>query len=180
MILPHGMNPATPAFDQSYFRSALSRFPTGVTVVVAQAADGSPIGMTISSFSSLSLEPPLVLWTLKLESASIAHMRQAEGYVIHVLSAAQQDLAYRFAKGSQQERFEGIPLKRSRSGLWMLDMPDCSAWFECRNHHQHDAGDHAIFIGAVHACAWTNAQPLIHHSRRFHHSPPVAEIIVER
>lgn len=169
----------TNVIDPRYFRTALSRFPTGVTVVLAQAADGSPIGLTISSFSSLSLEPPLVLWTLKLQSSSLKHIQQAEGYVIHVLSASQQELAYRFSRGSQQERFQDIPLKRSSSGLLMLDTPDCSAWFECRNHARHDAGDHAIFIGAVTSCAWSDVPPLIHHSSRFHHQQsPLAEIIV--
>lgn len=173
------MTPTAHPNDQRFFRTALSRFPTGVTVVLAQAADGSPIGLTISSFSSLSLEPPLVLWTLKHQSSSLPHIEQASGYVIHVLSASQTELAYRFARGPQNERFEGVPLKRTCSGLWMLDTPECAAWFECSNHARHDAGDHAIFIGAVTQCAWTDAPPLIHHSSRFHHhQPAVAEIVV--
>ena len=172
-----GMTSSQHAFDQRFFRSALSRFPTGVTVIVAQDATGNPIGMTISSFNSLSLDPPLILWTLKLESSSMPHMRKADGYVVHVLSESQQALAQRFARGPQHERFQGIPMKRSNSGLWMLDTPDCSAWFVCHNHHQHEAGDHAIFIGAVSECAWTDTPPRVYHSSRFHHQAPVADSV---
>ena len=104
--------PAPADFPALYFRSALGRFPTGVTVITAEHPDGgAPLGLTISSFSSVSLEPPMVLWTLTHTAASLAAFKALDRYVIHVLSAGQVDLARRFAKGPQAERFAGANIE---------------------------------------------------------------------
>lgn len=159
-------------FDSSYFRSALGRFATGVTVVTCESPlDGQPMGLTISSFTSVSLNPPLVLWTLTKSACSLPHFQDAERYVVQVLAASQLHLARKFARGSQPERFNGVALTRTPTGTLMLAEPDCPAWFECFNLARHDAGDHIIFIGQVERCHRTFSQPLVYHAGDFDLTP---------
>ncbi|CAM5206102.1 Flavin reductase (DIM6/NTAB) family NADH-FMN oxidoreductase RutF OS=Castellaniella defragrans OX=75697 GN=HNR28_001282 PE=4 SV=1 [Castellaniella defragrans] len=164
---------ASPAdFPDRYFRSALGRFPTGVTIVTAEHPDThAPLGMTISSFTSVSLQPPMVLWTLTQSAASRAILLGLERYVIHVLSASQVNLARRFARGSYGERFAGLTLARAPNGTLMLEDPRCSAWFECHNSTHHEAGDHTIFVGQVEHCHWQPKAPLIYHAGDFELTP---------
>lgn len=164
---------ATSTFDQHFFRAALGRFPTGVTVVTTETASGEPVGLTISSFSSLSLDPALVLWTLALKSMSLPHFRHAQRYVVHVLSAAQHGLARRFASGPQEDRFAGLALARAPGGALRLATDHCAAWFECRSKALHEEGDHAILIGEVEHCHWTAQHPLVYHAGRFDLTPDV-------
>ncbi|WP_066453408.1 flavin reductase family protein [Castellaniella caeni] len=163
------VSPPTPAdFPSLYFRSALGRFPTGVTIVTAEHPDsGAPIGLTISSFSSVSLEPPMVLWSLTQAAASLDAFLRLERYVIHVLSASQIDLARHFAKGPQAQRFAGQALERAPNGTLMLADSRCAAWFECHNTQQHRAGDHFIFVGQVEHCSRQLLSPLIYHAGDF-------------
>src|SRR5690606_31786814 len=105
------MTAHAPDFDQRYFRSALGRFATGVTIVTAQTADGKPWGLTVSSFNAVLLDPPMVLWSLSQSASAMPHFVHAERYVIHVLSASQLSLAKRFSMGRQEDRFHGIALK---------------------------------------------------------------------
>lgn len=171
------MIPDRPDFDERYFRSVVGRFPTGVTVVSAEAhEDNTPLGLTISSFHSLSLEPPLILWTLTKKASSLAHFQAAERYVVHVLSAEQKALAQRFARGPQDERFQGVPLTRGPKGTLMLDDPRCAAWLECTNLRQHEAGDHIIFIGQVEHCHYQSVAPLVYHAGGFDLTPPAQPI----
>ncbi len=159
--------PAPADFPALFFRSALGRFPTGVTVITAEHPDtGAPLGLTISSFSSVSLEPPMVLWTLTHTAASLAAFKALDRYVIHVLSAGQVDLARRFAKGPQDERFSGLELDRAPNGTLMLADTRCAAWFEC-----HKAGDHTIFVGQVEHCHRQLLSPLIYHAGDFELTP---------
>jgi flavin reductase (DIM6/NTAB) family NADH-FMN oxidoreductase RutF len=164
---------AAPAdFPDRYFRSALGRFPTGVTIVTAEHPDtGVPMGMTISSFSSVSLQPPMVLWTLTQNAASRPAFLTLDRYVIHVLSASQVNLARRFARGSHHERFAGLALGRAPNGTLMLEDPRCAAWFECRNSQHHEAGDHTIFVGQVEHCHYQPKAPLIYHAGDFELTP---------
>lgn len=163
----------TPAdFPDLYFRSALGRFPTGVTVVTGEHPDtGAPLGLTISSFSSVSLNPPMVLWTLTHTASSLPAFLRIQRYVIHILSAAQIDLARRFSRGPQAERFVGLALDRAPNGTLMLDDPQCAAWFECHNTQHHPAGDHTIFVGQVEHCQRQLIPPLIYHAGDFELTP---------
>ncbi len=170
------MKPSPPDFDQRYFRSALGRFATGVTIVTTETADGRPWGLTVSSFNSVSLSPPMVLWSLSKEASALPHFLAAPRYVIHVLSASQLHLAKRFAKGTQEERFNGLKLKRSPNGALMLADPDTAAWFECFNHAQHPAGDHTIFVGQVERCERRYSQPLVYHAGDFDLTPSIEPI----
>src|SRR5690554_6035262 len=111
------MTAIPPDFDQRFFRSALGRFATGVTIVTTQTADGRPWGLTVSSFNAVSLDPPMVLWSLSNTASALPHFLHAERYVIHVLAASQLPLAKRFAYGRQEERFQDVALKRSPHGI---------------------------------------------------------------
>ncbi len=138
-----------PNFDTAAFRQALGQFATGVTVVTTRAPSGQLIGITASSFNSVSLDPPLVLWSLAHKSASMPVFRTNSHYVVNVLSASQHDLCMRFAtlKGN---RFEGVSHAQGDSGMPVLD--GALAWFECHNRSRYDEGDHVIFVGEVERC----------------------------
>ncbi len=138
-----------PPFDATLFRQALSQFATGVTVITTRAPAGQLIGITASSFNSVSLSPPLVLWSLALKSASMPVFHGSSHYVVNVLTASQLDLCKRFAtvKG---DRFEGISHAVGKSGMPVLD--GALAWFECHNRSRYEEGDHVIFVGEVEHC----------------------------
>lgn len=131
--------------DPMAFRRALGKFPTGVCIVTARVG-GEALGMTMSSFNSLSLDPPLVLFSIDRRAKGLPLWEQAEGYAVHVLSETQQDLSNRFARPAAN-KWEGLPF---RDGLF--DAPILSgaaALFECRAYARHDGGDHRLFIGEV-------------------------------
>lgn len=166
------MTVSSASFDERYFRSVVGRFPTGVTAITTESGtDQTPLGLTISSFHSLSLDPPLILWTLTKKASSLVGFQQAKRYVVHVLSAEQKALAQRFARGPQAERFQGRTLTRAPGGTLMLDDTRCAAWLECRNVAQHEAGDHYIFVGQVEHCYYQPVAPLIYHAGDFDLTP---------
>lgn len=138
------------------FRTALSRFATGVTIVTCQSARG-PLGITANSFSSVSLDPPLVLWSPAKSSSRHDPFVEAEHFVVHVLSADQQDVCRRFTKDGLD--FDGLPFEDTAHGAPLI--AGCLAHFECTRHAAHDAGDHTIIIGRVLAAAATHASPLV-------------------
>ncbi|CAM2144850.1 MULTISPECIES: flavin reductase family protein [Paraburkholderia] len=158
-----------PNFDAAAFRRALGQFATGVTVITTQAPDGSLIGITASSFNSVSLTPPLVLWSLATRSASMPVFRSNSHYVVNVLAASQLDLCKRFAtvKG---DRFEGVSHAAGDTGMPVLD--GAIAWFECHNRSRYDEGDHVIFVGEVERCGVREDldadSPLVFHGGGFH------------
>src|SRR3546814_8135509 len=128
--MPSHAKPAS--FQAAQFRAALGRFPTGVTVITAEHPDtGAPIGLTISSFTSVSLQPPMVLWTLTHTASSLALFERLERYVIHVLLAAQVGMARRFAHGPHSERFQGLALGRAPAGPLMLSSEERRVGKEC-------------------------------------------------
>ena len=133
-------------FDNQAFRQALGSFTTGVTIITATAPDGTPIGLTANSFNSVSLDPPMVLWSLAKTSLSVAAFNEADHWNVHVLSQHQQDLSNTFASRGEN-KFEGVVLDDGISTAPLI--PDCSARFQCRNMVTHDGGDHLIFIGEV-------------------------------
>jgi flavin reductase (DIM6/NTAB) family NADH-FMN oxidoreductase RutF len=164
------MNATSPSFDSAFFRAALGRFPTGVTVITAAAEGMAPVGLTVSSFNSVSLDPPLVVWSLSRNSSSLKTLEQCDRYVIHVLGSNQMSVSQRFASGPAADRFNGIPLTQAPNGSPRLDLP-CAAWFECANHRRYEEGDHIIFIGAVEHCARTEALPLVYHAGGYDLTP---------
>jgi len=163
--------PATPPdFDSAAFRSALGRFATGVTVVTAMDAHGHPVGLTVSSFNSVSLSPPLVLWSLSLTSGSLTALEAASHYTVNVLAADQIDIARRFATRSHpSERFAHAAWRPGDNGAPLID--GCTAWFECYNRSRYREGDHCIFVGEVERCGHTDAMPLVFHAGGFDLTP---------
>jgi flavin reductase (DIM6/NTAB) family NADH-FMN oxidoreductase RutF len=153
-----------PEFDARHFREALSQFATGVTVITTRLADGSFLGLTASSFNSVSLDPPLVLWSLGQNANSLPIFTENSHYVINVLAADQADLAERFSR-RLSNRFEGVEFALSRTGLPILK--GVAAWFECHNRSRYPEGDHVIFVGEVERCDVHAQQALVFHGRRF-------------
>lgn len=156
--------PEAQAFQRG-FRDALGGFATGVTIVTALGADGKPLGVTISSFNSVSLAPPLILWCLSRASPKLDAFRRAGHYAVNVLSADQQALSDRFA-ARHADRFADLPLRGGLGGAPLLE--GCCAWFECASEAHYEGGDHLIFVGRVERFA-TNADatPLLFHNSRY-------------
>lgn len=139
--------PSAMSFDSRRFRDALGCFPTGVAIVTTSDANGKPVGLTCNSFSSVSLEPPLVLWSLRTTSKSVATFQNAGAFVINVLAEDQNILSNRFASSSIVNKFEGVSVSSGLHGIPIINA--CLASFECTTFAQYDAGDHVIFIGRV-------------------------------
>ena len=163
------MNTSSPradsrAFDSVQFRQALSQFATGVTVITTRLADGNFRGLTASSFNSVSLNPPLVLWSLGTEANSMPVFSGNSHYVINVLGADQAALAKRFSRRTDNP-FGDIEYELSRTGQPILK--GVSAWFECHNRSRYPEGDHVIFVGEVEECAVHPQASLIFHSGQF-------------
>ena len=151
-------------FDSRSLRDALGEFATGVAVVTARATDGLPVGVTINSFASVSLEPPLVLWSLGLSSPSLATFETCSHYAVNILAAGQVEYSQRFSQ-SQEDRFAGIETKVGAGGTPLL--PGCCAWFECRNEIRYPGGDHLILVGFVENFRREPKAPLVFHGGRY-------------
>jgi len=150
--------------DARSLRTALGAFATGVTIVTTRGLDTDDVGLTANSFSSVSLEPPMVLWSLSKSSSSIEAFRGAAHFAVHVLSSAQETLSTRFAsKGI--DKFAGVPVDRGPDGVPMLR--DCAARFTCRTVHQYEGGDHVIFVGEVLELLSSAVPPLVFHGGRY-------------
>lgn len=163
------MTAAVSSLDAKAFRAALGRFATGVTLVTTQGSDGRPIGLTVSSFNSVSLAPPLVLWSLSLGSSSQPYFDIAADYAINVLAADQIDLARRFASRGIADRFEGVSWTPGLGGAPII--AGCAAVFECRSNARYVAGDHTIHVGEVLRCEHRVAPPLVFHAGGFDLTP---------
>ena len=156
---------ATPAFGPDDFRGALAMFATGVTIVTALDATGRPIGLTANSFNSVSIEPPLVLWSLSRHAGSMPAFKRGSHYAINILSADQKALAERFAS-KDLERFEGVAHRAGACGAPLID--GAAATFECFNRSRYEEGDHVIFVGEVEHCVRSEgAKPLLFHGGRY-------------
>jgi len=163
-----------PNFDVGAFRRALSQFATGVTVITTRAPSGQLIGITASSFNSVSLDPPLVLWSLATKSASMSVFQANSHYVVNVLAASQLDLCQRLAT-VKADRFAGASHAAGDTGMPVLD--GALAWFECHNRSRYEEGDHVIFVGEVERCGVNpgaeDIAPLIFHGGAFHGVKPL-------
>lgn len=151
--------------DAHSLRAALGGFATGVTIVTCRTAAGDPVGLTVNSFSALSLDPPLVLWSLRLASPSLPAFDAATHFAINVLGEAQVDLSRRFATARPGKFDEGL-WGQGAGGVPLL--AGCAATFECALASQQTAGDHRLFFGRVLAIASQPVPPLLYHSGRYH------------
>ena len=150
---------------------ALGMFATGVTIVTARSAQGVLLGLTANSFNSVSLEPPLVLWSLSQAAASLAAFRTGSHYAINVLAADQKALAERFAvRGA--DRWKDVGFSEGSGGAPLLH--GAAATFECFNRSRYEEGDHVIFVGEVERCTHQpGASPLLFHGGRFYTELPL-------
>ena len=144
--------------DPRDFRSALGTFGTGVTIVTAMSADGKPYGVTCNSFASVSLNPPLVLWSLGVYSPSMAIFQNASHFAVNVLSASQRELAMQFARRAD-DKFAGVAWEPGLGQAPVL--AGAVATFQCRSADRYYGGDHVIFLGAVEAYAYNDTEPLL-------------------
>jgi 3-hydroxy-9,10-secoandrosta-1,3,5(10)-triene-9,17-dione monooxygenase reductase component len=151
------MNDAV-SFDTRHFRDALSRYATGVALVTALDRAGEPIGMTINSFASVSLTPPLVLWSLDRRSPRFEDWMACEHYAISVLAEAQVNLSNHFATPAD-DKFNGLDWLPGVGGAPLL--PEMHAVFQCCSEARHEGGDHVIFIGRVLEFSERTAEPLL-------------------
>ena len=146
------------AIDPRDFRNALGSFATGVTIITAVTAEGKPYGVTCNSFASVSLNPPLVLWSLGMFSQGLSIFQNASHFTVNVLGASQQELASRFAKSSN-DKFAGVEWMPGLGKAPIL--ANCVASFQCRAANRYYGGDHIIFLGAVEAYAYNRQEPLL-------------------
>jgi flavin reductase (DIM6/NTAB) family NADH-FMN oxidoreductase RutF len=144
--------------DPRDFRNALGTYATGVTIITASGSDGKPYGITCNSFASVSLNPPLVLWSLVLYSSSLSVFQNAGHFAVNVLGASQQALANKFAKSSE-DKFLGVEWTPGVGNAPLLK--DSVANFQCRAVNRYYGGDHVIFLGAVEAYAYSRNEPLL-------------------
>jgi flavin reductase (DIM6/NTAB) family NADH-FMN oxidoreductase RutF len=153
------------------FRTALGMFATGVTIVTARTATGELIGLTANSFNSVSLAPPLVLWSLARAAGSMPAFSTGSHYAINILAADQKTLAERFAlKGA--DRWAGVSFTEGTGGAPLL--AGAAATFECFNRSRYEEGDHVIFVGEVERCSHrAGASPLLFHGGRFFTEHPL-------
>ena len=152
------------AIDATDFRAALGSFVTGVTIVTASDGSGCDVGVTANSFNSVSLDPPMVLWSLARKSASLPVFASASHFAVHILAADQEELSDRFAR-SGADKFAGLAIERGAGGAPLL--PGAAARFQCRTAFQHDGGDHVIFVGEVEAFERDARAPLAFHGGRY-------------
>jgi flavin reductase (DIM6/NTAB) family NADH-FMN oxidoreductase RutF/DNA-binding IclR family transcriptional regulator len=145
ILLDHE-RPSIRTFDKRQLRDVLGSFVTGVTVVTTRDAEGGMHGLTANSFSSVSLDPPLVLWSQATSAGSHSAFKDAERFTINILAEHQYELANHFATRSS-EKFSGIDYDLGVGGLPLLR--DCSAWLECKVVSRYPGGDHVIFVGSV-------------------------------
>jgi 3-hydroxy-9,10-secoandrosta-1,3,5(10)-triene-9,17-dione monooxygenase reductase component len=150
---------APASIDPKDFRRALGMFATGVTIVTACGEDGVPVGVTANSFNSVSLTPPMVLWSLAKNARSLQAFSGAGHWNVHVLANDQEALSNRFAR-SGENKFEGLQLDPGSTAAPLL--PGCAARFECRTAFQYEGGDHIIFVGEVLRYERSERAPLVY------------------
>ncbi|MCE2746168.1 MAG: flavin reductase family protein [Burkholderiales bacterium] len=150
--------------DAHLFRQALAQFATGITIITTKNADGKYVGVTANSFNSVSLHPPLVLWSLSKKASSHDAFAAATHYGVSVLSADQEDLSHHFStfKG---DRFAGVEVIEGLGGAPLI--PNALAHFECKMRSRYDEGDHFIMVGEVLRCDFREGEALVYRSRKY-------------
>jgi flavin reductase (DIM6/NTAB) family NADH-FMN oxidoreductase RutF len=154
----------TGGIDPREFRNALGSFATGVTIVTTRTADGRNVGLTCNSFASVSLNPPLVLWSLVTHSSSLTAFQECSHFAVNVLGREQGDLAMKFAR-SGDDKFADVSWTPGLGDAPIL--AGCVAHFQCRSADRYYGGDHVIFLGAVEAFAHVADAPLLFSRGKF-------------
>lgn len=157
-------------FDTRAFRNALGHFATGIAVVTTLGREGQPLGLTVNSFNSVSLDPPLILWSLARHLPLRADFEACEHYAVNVLAEDQQWLSRRFA-GREADKFAGVAVDPGLGGVPLL--AGCCARFECRNTVRHPGGDHLVFISEVLRFDRAERAPLLFHGGAYRGLAPL-------
>jgi 3-hydroxy-9,10-secoandrosta-1,3,5(10)-triene-9,17-dione monooxygenase reductase component len=157
------MNEPAP-IDSREFRSALGTFTTGVTIVTAKGQDGGPVGVTANSFNSVSLNPPMILWSLARSAYSLATFEAAQYWAVHILAAHQDELSNRFAR-SGGDKFSGLSLEMGLGDTPLLQ--NCASRLQCKTAFRYEGGDHVIFVGEVIAFDRSGLPPLVFHGGQY-------------
>ena len=163
------------SFDEKEFRRVLGQFATGVTIITTRGKDGAPAGVTVNSFTSVSLNPPLVLWCLAHNSQNLLAFRKASHFAVNILAADQHALSHKFA-ASIPDKFDGVDYEEGRAGVPLLK--GVTARLICRKIRRLVGGDHDIFLGRVEEYMRADGKPLVFHSGRYHivtHHPDLPE-----
>lgn len=155
---------AAGAVGASLFRAACARFTTGITVVTTTDGHGRPHGLTVNSFTSVSLDPPLILVCLGLRNSLLGHFRSSGFCAVNILAADQQDLSRRFASPSE-DRFAGLPWQPGKLGAPLL--AGTLAHFECSTQQLIDLGDHVVLVGLVGHADYRDGDPLLYFNSRY-------------
>jgi 3-hydroxy-9,10-secoandrosta-1,3,5(10)-triene-9,17-dione monooxygenase reductase component len=150
--------------DSEGLRQALGQFATGVTIVTTAGADDEPIGVTANSFNSVSLDPPLVLWSLSTAAFSRKSFESAAYFCVHILAASQEALSQKFASPGAN-KFGDLKFVRGLGSVPMLE--ECVVRFQCRMTNQHPVGDHIVFVGEVLKFDNSDKRPLVFHGGRY-------------
>jgi 3-hydroxy-9,10-secoandrosta-1,3,5(10)-triene-9,17-dione monooxygenase reductase component len=157
------MSSASP-LDPKAFRQALGTFTTGVTIITTRTPQGEPVGLTANSFNSVSLDPPMVLWSLAKTSRNLAVFEAAEHWAVHILSADQEDLSNRFAK-SVDDKFVGVSVDEGIGKVPLLH--GCTTRLQCKASFKYEGGDHLIFVGEVLRFDSQPIAPLVFHAGQY-------------
>lgn len=158
-------------FDSRAFRNAVGRFTTGVAIATCRARDGAQVGLTVNSFNSVSLEPPLVLFSIDRKARSCSQFVDAGNFAINILRADQTGLSKTFAS-ADAPRWDGLNVRGLATGAPVL--VDALASFDCRTVAAHDGGDHIIFVGRVEALVSAEGDPLLYFRGAYRELAPVA------
>jgi flavin reductase (DIM6/NTAB) family NADH-FMN oxidoreductase RutF len=156
-------------FDAKDYRRALGQFATGVAIITTRSKEGRSIGLTVNSFTSVSLDPPLVLWCLVRHSPNLTAFQEASHFAVNILAAVQHGLSQKFAS-PVPDKFEGVPMEEGKAKVPLLT--GVAAQLVCRNAGQFDGGDHVIFLGHVEEYHRAEEKPLVFHSGRYRSVAP--------
>lgn len=158
------MSQSHAGMEGRHFRNALRSFATGVTIVTTTDAEDRDVGLTANSFNSVSMDPPMILWSLSKNAASLPAFQANDYFAVHILSVQQQALSDRFARRGA-DKFADLPLERGLHGVPLIG--GCSARFQCRTAFRHEGGDHVIFVGEVESFDHFEREPLVFHGGKY-------------
>ena len=157
------------SIDPRLFREVLGSFATGVVIVTTRGVDDEPVGLTVSSFNSVSLEPPLILWSLALKAPSLKAFRAHGHFAINILAETQLDLCKTFGRSSP-DKFVDVTYSHGITGVPLLS--GAAAHLECRTYARYPGGDHEIYVGEVVAMEGFLHEPLLFHGGAFRKLQP--------
>lgn len=167
----------TEPFDAKAFRRALGRFPTGVTIIIGRDPDSqAAVGLTVSSFNSLSLSPPLVLWSISAKSPNLTAFAAGRPHLIHVLHSGQSELARHFATPNP-DKLDGVALKPTHDHARPPELAECAVVFDCLTERLIEAGDHFLVIAGVRSFHASDAESLIFCNSQFLSHEPLAKAV---